>query len=251
MLRDAAIRIVSTTYIKTHHMKRTLRSLCLACLLPAAATFGQSTPATSSASQPPPVQFLLEAGGHFFFKTGTLADNLDAEIEKVVKHQRSGFAWSGEAGVVLNGLHQLTVVRTQSSRAKDFNLILFGPGGGAFLPANSTEDLAYTGVNYGVQVPFGKGRSQWMAVVKAGLGVWNYENTVSVNNGMPGAASSSVKENGFGYMTGIRMGYQFSPSLAWFAGTDILGGSVKVQGERENLGQIRLSTTLRLTLPGR
>lgn len=224
-----------------------LRSFWVLILWPAAAVWGQEN---KKRNQPPPVQFVAEAGAHYFFKTGSLADNLDPEIENVAQHQRKGFAWSGEAGVVLGGQHHITVVRTQSSRSKDFSLGLVGPGGGAFFPANSTEDLAYTGLNYGTMLPLGKKSTNWIAIVKAGLGVWSYRNEVTINAGSLGNSSGAVKENGFGYMAGFRIGYQLSPSLAWFAGTDLLGGSVKVEDEQENLSQIRLSTTLRITLPG-
>lgn len=228
-------------------MKYFLRCCFLLTLLPAAVVFGQQD---KKASQPPPVQFVAEAGAHFFYKTGSLASNLDPEIEKVAQHQRKGFAWSGEAGVVLNGQHHITVVRTQSSRSKDFLLGLIGPGGGAIVPANSTEDLAYTGLNYGTTLPLGRRSSNWVAMVKAGLGIWNYRNEVAINTGSMGSASGTASGNGFGYLAGFRIGYKLSPALAWFAGTDLLGGNVKVEDEQENIGQIRLTTTLRLTLPG-
>jgi hypothetical protein len=175
-----------------------------------------------------------------FSKLGRIDNGLTPEMEELAKKLRSGFVFTVDGGVMISSSSYIGATFSRTGRSGSFNNIIFLPRGNfTSFKVDVDEKVQYLGAYYGNMQALNRSKSIfWHS--RAGVGFWNYQSQITT----PGIAAIDIKESNIGFQLGTGLEVRLANFVSWVVDVDLLSGNVKVDGEKENLSQIRGSSGL-------
>lgn len=187
-----------------------------------------------------PGAIFLKPGVGGFFKLGRIESSLPPNLEAHVKSLRNGFVWSFDAAVMISKRDYIGATFSRSSQSGRFNNTIGVPGGGSMsIPIDNTEAIGYTGLHYGNMLPFNHKNTVFFHT-RAGLGLFSYRSKFTGS----AIGTTEFKESNVGFQLGAGFEVRLGNAISWVGDADLLSGNVKIDGEKENLSQIRATTGL-------
>jgi opacity protein-like surface antigen len=181
----------------------------------------------------------LKPGFGGFFKVGRLDDELPTALEDHAKKLRSGFVWGIDGGVMISENDYIGATFSRSNRSGSFRNSLFFPGGSVIFTIDNTETIQYVGAYYGNRQAINPQNKVFLHS-RAGLGFWNYRSQFFSQE----SGNFELKESNIGFQLGAGLEARVTSGVSWVLDADLLTGNVKIEDEKENLSQIRVSTGL-------
>ncbi|MCU0335651.1 MAG: hypothetical protein MUF62_11530 [Chitinophagaceae bacterium] len=211
---------------------------CLAAVLCGYTAVAQESPARSMREIKPGSVFLKPGVGGFF-KLGRIDNSLAPNLEAHAKSLRNGFVWSLDGAVMISRRDYIGATFSRTNQSGSFNNTIGLPGGSMSFRIDNTETIGYTGLHYGNMMPVNHKNTVFFHT-RAGLGLFSYRSTFSGN----AIGNTEFKESNIGFQLGAGLEARLGNAVSWVADADLLSGNVKIEGEKENLSQIRLTTGL-------
>jgi hypothetical protein len=142
---------------------------------------------------------------------------------------------------MISGKDYIGATFARTNKSGTISNAIFIPGGSLVFSIDNTETIQYIGAYYGnMQAINTRGNLYWHS--RAGLGIFSYQSKVT--NSISG--NMALKESNIGFQVGTGLEVRLGNALSWVVDVDLLTGNVKIEGERENLSQLRATTGLML-----
>lgn len=196
----------------------------------------KSSPETGNNAKPGRV--FIRPGAGMFFRLSGVAETLPPSAQEHAKSLRNGFVWGIDGGYMISENDYLGITFSTSKKSGEFDVsVITSPVTPPILVnVNNTESISYTGLYYGNRRATNPNNTFFFHY-KGGIGLWNYKSEFTSS-----VFSEDFKESNIGFQLGLGIEALISPKVGWMLDTDLLTGNVEIEGEKENLGQIRLTT---------
>jgi hypothetical protein len=193
---------------------------------------------SETGNNPQPGRFFIRPGAGMFFKLAGVDESLPPTVKEHAKNLRNGFVWGIDGGYMISENDYLGLTFSTSKKSGEFDLLTNINPITPPIPVkvNNTESIRYTGLYYGNRRATNPNNTFFFHY-KGGIGLWNYKSEFTSS-----VLSEDFKASNIGFQLGLGIEALISPKVGWMLDTDLLTGNVEIEGEKENLGQIRLTT---------